>query len=110
MSICISTKFVDNVHIMKSINQEQLDLIEKLFDAKLGTIQISINGIRKDICSINKAINGNGQPGLLQRVESNEKSMSTLITKFGFITAIFLFIAGIIEAIIPATVSVFFHR
>ncbi len=86
---------------MAEVKQVQVDLLEKLFDAKLETMRASLSGIQKDIYTINKAINGNGQPGLMQRVEDDERRISNLTARFGVITAIFLILAGLLQALIP---------
>ena len=46
--------------------------LDKLTD-KIENIECSLSSIRTDIAIIKKALDGNGQPGLLIRVANNEK-------------------------------------
>lgn len=45
---------------------------DRLYEQIKDLLEANLKPIRADIISINKAINGNGQPGLMQRVEKLE--------------------------------------
>jgi hypothetical protein len=45
-----------------------IDLIEKLFDAKIALVTNEIKNVQVGVDNINKVLNGNGKPGLVNRV------------------------------------------
>ncbi len=59
----------------------ELELLEKLFDAKLAPIA-------EDVKNIKQAINGNGKPGLKQRVMTLEDQHQGITKKFAIATGV----------------------
>ena len=81
-------------------DQKTLDLLEKLLDAKLGTVDVKIGNMARDLANISYALNGNGKPGLLQRIGCVEDTQKNMAGKIGLISAFFgLMIAGMFEII-----------
>ncbi len=77
-------------------NEEQFRLLEKLFDAKLQPLV-------GEIAELNKALNGNGKPGLITRVASLETFRTKIYAIYGVVVVLFfvigVYIRGFIEAL-----------
>ena len=81
-------------------NQLTTDLLERLLDAKLGTVDEKISNIAENLEDVKLAIYGNGKPGMLQRVDCVEDAQKNMLGKIGMVSAFFgLMIAGVFEII-----------
>ena len=77
-----------------------MELLEKLFDAKLEPFRIQNDRMAKDIAEIHKALYGNGQPGLMKRMDCVEDCQKNMLGKIGMVSAFFgLVLAGMFEII-----------
>ena len=68
---------------------DQLKLLEKLFDAKLEPFHIQNTQMADDIIVIKKAIYGNGKLGLCDRMTSVENNQRNMLGKMGAISIFF---------------------
>jgi hypothetical protein len=83
---------------MSKQDSQLLDLMEKLFEAKLEPI-------RADIKEINKAINGNGHKGILDRLTELEGFKLRVYTIYGVLATIFLIIGVYIKNFVEQVYS-----